>query len=78
VSNETKYIRGSSAVYAATAIIFAGPVMVNLRANSPDLAVAQQYLKAFLAATDIKEGLPLPPGAPAPAPAGAGNKSQNI
>jgi hypothetical protein len=78
VSNETKYIRGSTAVYAITAIIFAGPVMVNLRATSPDLAVAQQYLKAFLEATDIKEGPPLPPGTPAPAPAGAGGKSQNI
>jgi len=75
VSNETKYIRGSTAVYAITAIIFAGPVMVNLRATSPDLAVAQQYLKAFLDATDIKEG---PPGAPAPAPAGPAGKSQNI
>jgi hypothetical protein len=63
-------------VYAVTAIIFAGPVMVNLRAASPDLAVAQQYLKAFLDATDIKEGPPLPPGAPAPA--GPGGKSQNI
>jgi hypothetical protein len=78
VSNETKYIRGSTAVYAITAIIFAGPVMVNVRATSPDLAVAQQYLKAFLDATDIKEGPPLPPGAPAPVPAGPAGKSQNI
>jgi len=78
VSNETKYIRGSTAVYAITAIIFAGPVMVNVRATSPDLAVAQQYLKAFLDATDIKEGPPLPPGAPTPTPAGPAGKSQNI
>jgi len=78
VSNETKYIRGSTAVYAVTAIIFAGAVMVDVRASSPDLAVAQQYLKAFLDATDIKEGPPPPPGAPAPAPAGPVGKSQNI
>jgi len=76
VSNETKYIRGGNAVYAITAIIFAGPVMVNVRASSPDLAVAQQYLKAFIEATEIKEGPPTSPVAPAPA--GAGGKSQNI
>jgi hypothetical protein len=52
--------------------------MVNVRATSPDLAVAQQYLKAFLEATDIKEGPPLPPGAPPPPPAAPAAKSQNI
>ena len=79
VSNETKYIRGSSAVYAITAIIFAGPVMVNLRATSPDLAVAQDYLRAFVEATVIQVGPPAVPGTPSPAaPPAQGGKSQNI
>lgn len=78
VSNETKYIRGNTAVYTAIAIIFAGPVMVNVRAASPDLAVAQQYLKAFVDATDIKEGPPQAPGTPAPGVPAPGSKSQNI
>lgn len=61
VVNETRLSQGKVSIYLNTAIIFAGPLMIQLRSSSKNRALAQKSLNEFVEAMKIEEG---PPGSP--------------
>jgi hypothetical protein len=68
VLNETKMSRGSTATYAVSGIIFAGPAMISVESVSPDRTMAMKSLDDFIRLMVIVEGPPR--GTPGTAPVG--------
>lgn len=55
VVNETKVTAGDKVTYVNIAIIFAGPVMMQINAVSPDREFSQKTLAQFVELTEIKD-----------------------
>lgn len=74
IANETKVTAGGKTTYLNVAIIFAGPVMIQINAVSPDREFAQKILTQFVELMEIKEAdttstapkVTLPPFQPQP------------
>lgn len=68
VLSETRFIKGESRVFIATAMIFAGPVLLTVTSASTERGVALSSLNEFIRAMTIEEDPPLHPRAPPPSP----------
>lgn len=74
VANETKVTTGDKITYLSVAIIFAGPVMIQINAVSPDRELSQKTLAQFVELMEIKDAdvsstapkVTLPPFQPQP------------
>lgn len=55
VVNETKVTTGEKTIYLNVAIVFAGPVMIQINAVSPDREFSQKILTQFVDLMEIKD-----------------------
>lgn len=55
VANETKVTTGDKITYLSVAIIFAGPVMIQVNAVSPDRELSQKTLAQFVELMEIRD-----------------------
>jgi hypothetical protein len=65
--NETKITQGLAVVYVELAIIFAGPIIVQIESKSPSRDLAKNSLQGFVQELQIVETPGPPPGTAGPA-----------